>query len=245
MLHSQSEGTAIGLLPEEALFQGLPSDMDLETEEVLIVNPSLGQDFVLSIASGNNGLERVFVGANNRNEFRCHSCRSFDCQHCIRVQQWVQTQDGNAMELCEVFESFSLRSAEQQRSVQPEQPSGLPISCLRIPPRYCSELLAARALGEGAPPLLPDADLAPQYSRQNVRCLHVGAGRFFHDDSPSMCAAGMVHLVPGLHGQCTKCRSPWAKQDPVQAGWVAAKGTLYGLSGCITATMYHRRCTNR
>ena len=31
----------------------------------------------------------------------------------------------------------------------------------------------------------------------------------------------------------------------MQAGWVAARGTFYGLSGCITATVYHRRCSNR
>ena len=78
------------------------------------MSPSLGQDFMLSVAQGNNGLERVFVGANNRNGFCCHCCRAFDCQHCITVQQWVQTQDGTAMELCEVFISFSLQSAEQQ-----------------------------------------------------------------------------------------------------------------------------------
>ena len=160
MLHSQHEGTAIELLSEEALFKGLSSEMELETEEVFIVNPSLGQEFLLSIASGNGGLDRVFVGANNRNEFRCHCCRSFDCQHCISVQQWVQIQDGTAMELCEVFDSFSLRSAKQQNSMQSEQPSCLPISCVRVPPSYSSDLLGARGLGEGASPLFPVSDLA-------------------------------------------------------------------------------------
>ena len=127
----------------------LLSDMDLETEELFIFNPSLGQEFMLSIACGNSGLERVFVGANSRNEFRCHCCHAYDCQHCTTVQQWVQDQDGEAMELCEVFDSFSLRSAEQQSSIRPEHLS-LPISRARIPPGFSSELLAARAFGAGA-----------------------------------------------------------------------------------------------
>ena len=79
---------------------------------------------------------------------------------------------------------------------------------------------------------------------QAVRSLCGYAGKFFPVDSPSTCAAGMVHLVPGLDGQCTKCSSPWAREDPVEADWTAAKGTLYGLSGCITAIVYHRRCSN-
>ena len=61
--------------------------MDLETEEVFIVEPSLEQDFLLFIASGADGSERVLVGVDSRNKFRCHCCRAFDCQHCITVQQ--------------------------------------------------------------------------------------------------------------------------------------------------------------
>lgn len=149
VLHSQFEDSAIEILPEEALLEHIPSQVDLETEEVFIVNPSPGQDFMLSIACGNSGFERIFVGANSRNEFRCHYCCAIDCQHCINVQQWIQTQDGAAMELSEVFDSFSLRSAEQQGIGQPQQPSCLPISYVKVPPSFTSGLLAARAFGEG------------------------------------------------------------------------------------------------
>jgi hypothetical protein len=149
VLHSHSEDTALEILPEEALLEHIPSQVDLETEEVFIVNPSPGQDFMLSIACGNSGFERIFVGANNCNEFRCHFCRSFDCQHCTTVQRWVQTQDGAAMELSEVFDSFSLRGADQQSVGQPQQPSCLPISYVKVPPSFASELLATRAFGEG------------------------------------------------------------------------------------------------
>ena len=149
VLHSHSEDSAIEILPEEALLEHIPSQVDLETEELFIVNPSPGQDFMLSIACGNSGFERTFVGASSRNEYRCHYCRAFDCQHCITVQQWVQTQDGAAIELSEVFDSFGLRSADQQSNLQPEQASCLPISYVKVPPSFTSELLAARAFGEG------------------------------------------------------------------------------------------------
>lgn len=75
------------------------------------------------------------------------------------------------------------------------------------------------------------------------RCAY--AGTFLPGDSLSVCAAGVVHLVPGLDNMCSKCSSHWARQDPVSAGWVAARGRLYGLSGCIAATVYHRQCSNR
>ena len=55
MMHSRSEDNAIEALPEE---------MDLETENIVIVNPSPGQDFMLYVACGNSGLERIFVGAS-------------------------------------------------------------------------------------------------------------------------------------------------------------------------------------
>ena len=247
VLHSQSERSAIYSMPDEALQRGLAADMELETDSVYIVNPSHGQDFLLSVASAEGSTSRVFVGATSRCKFRCHACASLNCQHCCGVQQWIEEEDGRTVELCDIFDSFSLHS-QGHMDENPAQRC-MPISTLKIPDNYISELLGVRGLGLGVRSL--STSCLHEYILARLQSFHEApdsslicfAGSSFPQASASRINSATVHLVPELGGHCHICSAPWACQDPVEAGWLKTTGTLYGMSGCAVASVYYRPCS--
>lgn len=136
----------IGSLPEEALHTTVESDVELlGCESVVIVNPSPGVDFLLSVSLEDAGMPRVFVGASTSNEYRCQACSSFSCQHCLHVQSWVEARETEEEEIGEIWDSFGMRKEGQIRQ-QPRTPPRLPISSTRLPPNYSSFTVAGRAV---------------------------------------------------------------------------------------------------
>ena len=209
VLHSQSERSAIYSMPDEALQRGLAADIELDTDSVYVVKPSHGQDFLLSVASAKGSTSRVFVGATSRCKFRCRACASLKCQHCCGVQQWIDEEDGRTVELCDISDSFSLHS-QGHMDENPAQRS-MPISTLKIPDDYISELLGVRGLGLGVHSL--STSCLPEYVLARLQSVHEApdsslicfAGSFFPQASASRIGSATVHLVPESGSRCHIC----------------------------------------
>jgi len=136
-------------LPEEALYTAVKTEQALDgSDSVVIVNAGRGVDFLLSVSLEEDGLPRTFVGASSTDDFRCQSCSSFSCQHCLHVQRWLE--DNEEEELGEVFDGFGLRGERQPRQ-QPVTASNLPVSKRRLSPDFSSFTLAGRAVCLGKP----------------------------------------------------------------------------------------------
>ena len=81
--------------------------------------------------------------------FMCQRCRSYDCQHCRQLQQFVCDLEEQGM----VFEGLEECSFREQGWVAPSQPASqgtapTPRSTTRIDPDLRSSIILSRSLGQ-------------------------------------------------------------------------------------------------